>query len=197
MSVRSLAQLARQRRQVGLQSAPGALSPGPDLADPAGPGALERAVPSEIIVFYTAVIAACQAALSHDAATFTPFRVTIYLIALLLTGYAAARAVLTAVAGWVAAVRTAEWWTAVLSFAAWGLALPGSFLYVWLKPDALIITLATITAGATLVITVVLAPRLKQPASVPIGPTGPGTPADPGAVGGASGSTGQRGTVVP
>ncbi len=189
MSVRSLAHLARQRRQAGPGPGPGwqpptdwlapgaQPPPGRDQAtDAGGPGALERAVPSEIIVFYTAVVAACQAALSHDSATFTPFRVAIYVIALLLTMYAAGRAAMTAVRGWAAAVRTAEWWTAVLSFAAWGLAVPGSFLYVWLNPDVLVIAVATITAGATLVIAVVLAPRLKQPAWVPIGPTGPGQP---------------------
>jgi len=73
----------------------------------------------------------------------------------------------TAVTGWQAVLRAPEWWTAVLSFAGWGAAVPGSFLYVWLDPEVLIVTVATIIASAGLVIAVVLTPRLrvKDPAA--------------------------------
>jgi hypothetical protein len=175
MSVRSLGALARERRSSTPASVPEVV--GTVATSGTGLSGLEKAVPSEIIVFYTAVIAACEAAATRDeGSTFTTFRVLIFLAALAVTGYAAGRATAPVVGGWGPATRTSEWWTAVLSFAAWGGALPGSFLYVWLSPDALVVTVSTVTAGATLLIAVVLAPRLQQQASVPTARSGPARP---------------------
>jgi hypothetical protein len=147
--------------------------PQPAAGSDSGQGALERAVPTEIITFYTAIIAACQTVLAHDdTATFPWFRLAVFVVGLIATAYAAGRAVQAAVPGWTATMKSPEWWTATLSFAAWGLALPGSILYVWLDANALTITVATITAAAGLVIAVVLTPRLakREPPTAAPGP---------------------------
>jgi hypothetical protein len=164
MSVRSLGALARQRRNVVQPTPPpaaaAAAAPGAD--QDGGLSALEQAVPTEIIAFYTTVIAACQTVSQGDpSATFTAYRAAIYAVGLVATAWAAGRSTRTAVSSWGAVLRAPEWWTAVLSFAGWGAAVPGSFLYVWLDPEALIVAVATIIASAGLIIGVVLTPRLK------------------------------------
>jgi hypothetical protein len=104
--------------------------------------------------------------------TFRAFRIVVFAVALAATAYATGRVLLSAVGRWVAVVKAPEWWTAVLAFAAWGLALPGSFLYVWLDENVLAVTVATITASAALLLAVVLAPRLNSDnAPRPAGPT--------------------------
>src|SRR4249920_59854 len=153
MSVRSVGALARQRRNVVRrppQAAAAAAATGTD--QDSGLSALEQAVPTEIIAFYTAVIAACQTVSESDPnATFTAYRAAIYGVGLVATAWAAGRSTRTAVTSWAAVLRAPEWWTAVLSFASWGAAIPGSFLYVWLDPEALIVAVATIIAGAGLI----------------------------------------------
>jgi len=168
MSLRSLGALARERRNVTQPPAATAAAAAPGGEADGGITALERAVPTEIIAFYTTVIAACVTVNESDSsATFTTFRVAVYVVALIATAWAGGRSARTAVTGWKAVLRTPEWWTAVLSFAGWGAAVPGSFLYVWLDPEVLIVTVATIIASAGLVIAVVLTPRLrvKDPAA--------------------------------
>ena len=183
MSIRSLGALARERRNV-IQPHPtpaaAAAAPGGD-AD-GGITALERAVPTEIIAFYTTVIAACVTVNQSDPqARFTTFRVAVYVAALIATAWAAGRSTKTAVTGWQAVLRTPEWWTGVLSFAGWGAAVPGSFLYVWLDPEVLIVTVATIIASAGLVIAVVLTPRLRVKDPAVQAPGQVLTPQPPGA----------------
>ena len=171
MSVRSVGALAVRRRTVAGQptGAAAALAPSP-TADTGALSSLEQAVPTEVITFYTAVIAACETVLARSPAdTFLPFRVAVYAIGLVATLVAAGVSVRAAVRRWTDVLGTPEWWTAVLSFAAWGLVLPGSFLYEWLRPNPLTLAVAAITATAALVIGVGLTPRLrtKEPAAAP------------------------------
>src|SRR5215475_11105160 len=104
MSIRSLGALARERRNViqppaAPATAAAAAAPGGD-AD-GGITALELAVPTEIIAFYTTVIAACVTVnLSDPQARFTTFRVAVYVVALIATAWAAGRSTKTAVTGW-------------------------------------------------------------------------------------------------
>jgi hypothetical protein len=140
----------------------------PAASRPGTPGGtglsrFEQAIPTEIIAFYTGVITACEAVLSdRPDRTFAEFRLVVFLVALALTVVLAGRATRTAVDGWMAVGRAPEWWTATLSFVAWGLALPGSFLYVWLDRDVLTVTIATVTAGTALILGLGTSPRLRQ-----------------------------------
>jgi len=175
MSVRSLGALAVRRRTVtgapvGAAAAlPAGLAGG---GDQDGLSSLEQAVPTEVIAFYTAVIAACETVLSRGPQdTYLAFRLIVYLIALLATMVAAGVSVRPVVPHPAGVLRTPEWWTAVLSFAAWGVAVPGSVLYVWLRPNPLTLTVASITAGAALVIGVGLTPRLRTKAPAAGAPT--------------------------
>jgi hypothetical protein len=164
VSVRSLGPLATRRRTAAGQplTAAAAAQPGDGATEADGLGTLEQAVPTEMIAFYTAIVAACETVLARSPhSAFTPFRLTVYLVGLAATAFVAWRAVLPAVGSWRGVLRSPEWWTATLSFAGWGAAVPGSFLYTWLGPNPLTITVATITAGVTLVISTLLAPRLK------------------------------------
>jgi hypothetical protein len=145
-----------------------------------GPGAgpltaLESAIPAEVIALYTAIIAGCESVLAEDANdTYTPFRVALYLLGLACTAYAAARACRdNARMSRVEALRSPETLTAMLAFAAWGLVLPGSFLYVWLSPSLLSLTVATTTATATFLLAAVFAPRLRRRDPKPPDGTGP------------------------
>jgi hypothetical protein len=167
--------LAVRRRTVAGQptGAAAALAPGSSGDDPGSLNSLEQAVPTEVITFYTALIAACETVLARSPTdTFLPFRLSVYVIGLVATLIAAGVAVRPAVRRWTDVLGTPEWWTAVLSFAAWGLVLPGSFLYEWLRPDPLTLTVAAITAVAALVIGIGLTPRLRAKA-----PAGAGAPA--------------------
>lgn len=190
MSIRSLGVLARQRR--GLNSSGGAAAAG-EAEPESGLSALESAVPAEIIAFYTAVIAACQTVVARDEnATYVGFRVTVFAVGLVATAYAAGRAVREVVAKAGDVLKTPEWWTAFLSYAAWGLVLPGSFLYVWLDANTLTITVATVTAVAALVIAVGLTPRLGQREN-PEAPPGPTLTQQPPGSPGPSGPSGPPG----
>jgi hypothetical protein len=175
MSIRSLGTLARRRR--GEPTAPEAA---------AGPGdgaltALESAIPTEVITLYTAIIAACESVLAEDASdTYTLFRVAVYLMGLACTAYAAVRVVRNNTADSIGkALRSAEAQTAIVAFAAWGLVLPGSFLYVWLSPSLLSLTVATTTATATFLLAVVFAPRLRRREQPPTGTSPPLTKTPP------------------
>jgi hypothetical protein len=162
MSLGSLGTLAEQRRggarptRAAAAGAPGAIE---------GPNALEQAVPTEVVVFYTTIVAACEAVLHDNADTeFLTFRVVLYLSTLAVTAVVAGGIVRPKVSGRAAVLTSAEWWTAIVAFAAWGLVLPGSFLYVWLDHDVLVVTVAVITATAGLVLGAALGPRLRRPA---------------------------------
>jgi hypothetical protein len=166
MGVRTVGELAARRRSAPAtpQQAAAAAPPGA-APEPAGLGSLEQAVPTEIIAFYTAIIAACETVLAHDPRdTYTPFRLAVFLAGFLITAVVVLRQLLPAVHSPGRAVLSPEWWVACLSFAAWGVALPGSFLYTWLSANPLTITVATVTAAATLMIGVFLAPSLKNKA---------------------------------
>lgn len=183
MGIGSLGTLARERRhipppgwavpgQAGAPTSegptvppprPSAPRPRPEAPGGTGLSRFEQAIPTEIIAFYTGVITACEAVLSdRPERTFAEFRLAVFLVALALTVVLAGRATRTAVDGWMAVGRAPEWWTATLSFLAWGLALPGSFLYVWLDRDVLTVTIATVTAGTALVLGLGTSPRLQQ-----------------------------------
>jgi len=90
MSIRSLGALARERRNViqpaAAPAAAAAAAAAPGAGADGGLGALEQAVPTEIIAFYTTVIAACVTVNQSDRlATFTTFRVSVYVVALVAT----------------------------------------------------------------------------------------------------------------
>jgi hypothetical protein len=175
MSVRSLGRLAARRRS-GVQptGAAAALSPaGGDGGD--GLASLEEAVPTEIIAFYTAILAACETVLARSpAAPFTAFRVAAYVTGVVATGVVSWVALRPVVHTWHRILGAPEWWTSVLAFAGWGAAVPGSFLYVWLRPNPLTIAVATITATAGLILTVVLTPKLRNKAPGVAGQAPPG-----------------------
>ncbi len=166
MSLRTIGTLAHQRRNP---------SPGGSAAsgDDSRTASLEAAVPLEVVALYTAIIAGCEAVLRDDPArTYLEFRVVVYALALACTILVALRQLAPETGGQVRAVRSPEFGTAVLSYAAWGLVLPGSFLYVWLDPEPLSVTVVTITALAAFIVTAVLAPRLRadEPVVEPVGP---------------------------
>jgi hypothetical protein len=162
MSIRSLGELARRRR--GPAAPGGAAASAP--AEPAAGGlsALEAAIPADVIALYTAIIAGCEGVLAENGDnTYLAFRVGVYLVGFMCTAYAASRTVRPAVGPrWATLLRSPEVQTAILAFAAWGLVLPGSFLYVWLSPSLLSITLVTVTATSTFLLAVVYAPRLRR-----------------------------------
>jgi len=157
MSVRSIRGLAEQRRG------------GPDAAAAPGTGSggsassLESAVPTEIVVFYTTVIAACESVLRDSEDAMTPFRFWLFVGTLLLTVLVSGRMVWHAAGTAMKSVSSAEWWTATVAFTAWGLVVPGSFLYTWLDRDQLVVTIATVTAGAGLLLGASLGPNLNRP----------------------------------
>lgn len=61
-------------------------------------------------------------------------------------------------------VPVSETVVAVLSFAFWGLVIPGSPLYAALKPPTLPVTVTTLSAVGVFVMTSIVAPLLKRPA---------------------------------
>ena len=86
MSTRSLGALAARRRTAGAPvGAAAALRGGPEATSD-GLTSLEEAVPTEIIAFYTAVLAACETVLARSpSAPFTAYRVAAYGVGLAAT----------------------------------------------------------------------------------------------------------------
>jgi hypothetical protein len=187
MSIRSLGAVAHREQRVatGTGGTRGSAVP-TSSADPAASRALsglEAAIPSEVIALYTAIIAGCEAVLAEDpAGDYLPFRVVVYALGLACTGLAAALQVprsptlpVPGSRGWQRAawplawlrrhriLGSPSWLTAVLAFGAWGLVLPGSFVYVWLSSALLSLTVVTVTAVSTFLLAVVLAPRVGRP----------------------------------
>lgn len=128
------------------------------------------------------MISACEAVLKDSPLSpYLGFRLVVYLATLGVTGWAQARMLAALTGSWIRGRQTSEWWTAMVAFAAWGLVLPGSFLYVWLDRDTLAIAVATITATATLILAVVLTPRLSRAAAHPdAAASASGAPLKPG-----------------
>lgn len=167
MTIRRTAALAAQRRS---GTARGAAASGPERSS-TGSG-LEATVPGEVIALYSAVIAGCESA--AGASSYFAFRVGVYIVGVLATAITAGRAVQLVVGNLRHTLGSAEVQTAVLSFAAWGLVLPGSFLYVCLHKPALSLVVVTVTATAAFVLGVFYGPQLKQHAGTsPSAPTGP------------------------
>lgn len=129
---------------------------------------LEAAIPTEVVALYTAVIAGCQSVLNQDThATYLAFRLVIYLIALASTISIAFRSVRPATGGSATnrnrqTLQSPELLTATLSFAAWGVSLPGSFLYAWLTPPTLSVVVITITAVTGFLLADIFAPKLRS-----------------------------------
>ena len=157
MSVRSIQRLAVHRRPATTESKGAPAEQVPSAAS------LEAAVPTEIVVFYTTVIAACEAVLSDSDKTLTTFRFWLFVATLLLTMIVSAGMVRHATTSATEVLGSAEWWTATVAFATWGLVVPGSFLYSSLDRDQLVVTVATITAGAGLLLGTGLGPNLGRP----------------------------------
>ena len=161
MSLVSLGPLAQRRRP-------------PGDAQPASIGldsfanSLEAAIPTEVVALYTAVIAGCQSVLNQDShSTYLAFRLAIYVIAVVFTLVIAFRSVRPAIKGAAAyrnrqTLKSPELLTATLSFGAWGVSLPGSFLYVWLSSPTLSVVVITITAVAGFVLAEFFAPKLRS-----------------------------------
>ena len=148
--------LAQQRRGAAQPLGSAASAPGGQAMS------LEAAVPTEVIALYTAIIAACESVLSDDPHnTFFTFRLLVYLVTLAATVYVAIHNAKPAMNNVWAAARSPEVLTATLAFAAWGLVIPGSLLYVWLGAAELTVTVVTITATATFLLAVFFAPRLR------------------------------------
>ena len=125
---------------------------------------LEAAIPTEVVALYTAIIASCQSVLNQNAhMTYLPLRLAIYLVGLLCTIVIAYRAVRPAAGEPFQTARSPEFLTATLAFTAWGLLLPGSFLYVWLRSPLLSIVVTTITAATAFLLAAVFAPKLRSP----------------------------------
>jgi hypothetical protein len=163
MSIRSVSTLAMTRRAPRAGGA-AAAAPAPD---PKALGALESAIPAEVITLYTAIIAGCQAVVTQTQTnTYLPFRLTVYLVGVVTTAFTTGRAVRSQTAGASEAVRSAELFAALVAFIAWGAVLPGSFLYAWLTGSRLSLTVVTVTAGATFILAVLAAPKLRQPVAV-------------------------------
>jgi len=129
---------------------------------------LEAAIPTEVVALYTAIIAGCQSVLNQDGhSSYLAFRLVIYLIALVFTISIAFRSVRPAVNGAAGyrnrrTLQSPELLTATLSFGAWGVSLPGSFLYVWLSSPTLSVVVITVTAVAGFVLAEFFAPRLRS-----------------------------------
>jgi hypothetical protein len=169
MSLRSIGPLAQQRRAsltpegAGLGAAAALTPEAAAAATGSFVKSLEAAISTEVVALYTAIIAGCQSVLNKDPhATYLTFRLIIYLVALLCTVVIAFRAV-RAVAGRVRQTALSpELLTATLAFAAWGLLLPGSFLYVWLGSPLLSVVVSTVTAATAFLLAVVFAPKLRS-----------------------------------
>jgi hypothetical protein len=128
--------------------------------------AIESAIPTEVIALYTAIIVACEGVLAENAVdTYGPFRLWVYVLGLVCTVVAAVRQVKPTTGKVWATLRSPEVQAAVLAFAAWGIVLPGSFIYVWLSSSLLSLTVATTTAIAAFLLAVIFAPLLRRPAT--------------------------------
>lgn len=148
---------------------------------------LEAAIPTEVVALYTAIIAGCQSVLNQDGhSAYLTFRLVVYLIALLFTIAIAFRAVRPAINGAAGyrnrlTLQSPELLTATLSFGAWGVSLPGSFLYVWLSSPTLSVVVITITAVAGFVLAEFFAPKLRshEKTAVVVPPVAAATPVPP------------------
>jgi hypothetical protein len=160
MSLNSLGTLARERRMPTAPQPSGGID---GLAN-----SLEAAIPTEVVALYTAIIAGCQSVLNQDGhSAYLAFRLVIYVVALVATISIAFRSVRPAIGGDAAyrsmqTLQSPELLTATLSFAAWGVSLPGSFLYVWLSVPTLSIVVITVTAVTGFVLAAFFAPKLRS-----------------------------------
>lgn len=129
---------------------------------------LEAAIPTEVVALYTAVIAGCQSVLNQDShSAYFVFRLVIYVIALVSTISIAFRSVRPAISGNahsrnMQTLQSPEVLTASLSFAAWGVSLPGSFVYAWLTSPTLSVVVITVTAVAGFLLAAFFAPKLRS-----------------------------------
>lgn len=121
------------------------------------------------MALYAAVIAGCQSVLQDTRSTYLAFRLVIYVIALVSTILIAFRSVRVAISRDAPdrnqqTLLSWELHTATLSFGAWGLSQPGSFLYVWLSSPTLSVVVITVTAVTGLLLAAFFAPKLRSPA---------------------------------
>jgi hypothetical protein len=179
MSLRSIGTLAQQRR------APAAQESGVDIGGIAN--SLEAAIPTEVVALYTAIIAGCQSVLNQEGhSSYLAYRLVIYVIALVSTTSITFRSVRPAIGGSAAArnrqtLQSPEVLTATLSFGAWGVSLPGSFLYVWLTSPTLSVVVITVAAATGFLLAAFFAPKLRSRAKTAdtIPPTSSATPSPP------------------
>jgi hypothetical protein len=180
MSLRTIGTLAQQRRAPPAAQGAAAAALTPEAAAAASGSfvkSLEAAIPTEVVALYTAIIAGCQSVLNQDSHSgYLAFRLIVYLVALACTVSIAFSAVRAAAGGTRQAVLSTELVTATLAFAAWGLLLPGSFLYVWLSSPLLSVVVITITAVTAFLLATVFAPKLRSKEPSAAGPASAGPP---------------------
>ncbi len=160
MSLRAIGQLSARRREGDGAESRGAAASGQDGPVPE---ALEAAIPTEVIALYTAVVAAAETErIDNPGALYPEFRFGVWLFGLVATVVIATGLIGRATGiGTSRALWAPETLTAALAFFAWGLVLPGSFLYVTLSPTVLQLTLGALVAGAAFLLGAVLRPILR------------------------------------
>ncbi len=160
MTIRRTSALAAERRTA--PHATGAAAAESRRA--ASGGELEATVPGEVITLYSAMIAGCESAVGSTT-SYGVFRVVVYVVGVLATIITSGRAVHSVVGSVRRSLTSAEVQSAVLAFGAWGLVLPGSFLYAYLHKPALSLAIVSVTAIVTFLLGVFYAPQLKRKTS--------------------------------
>ncbi len=176
MSLRSLSALAIDRDQpledvdsrVGLYTAAGLKPPGGSApGESSAIATLTAAIPSEVLAPYTAIVGVVAGLGAHDA--FAAFRWWAFGVSLALVGAVLVINVYRAPAGKRRRnLPEAEIISAMLAFAAWGLAMPGSPLSISVHGNDLALTTAVVAIGGAFLITLITPTLGKRSRKAPV-----------------------------
>ncbi|WP_216897387.1 hypothetical protein [Nocardia alni] len=186
MTIASIAALAAERRSGRHGQARGETPGGAQVQSGTDTTLLAKAVPTDIIAFYTAVVGLLAGIQKDSPDTYLPLRWILYGVTIAATVAAVLVAsyftVPTAASPAQAAVGQPEalleatdqpprWQppiietvTAAFAFAVWGLITPGSALYATLSSPVLPIIIGILTGGGALVMNIVFVPILRSQA---------------------------------
>ncbi len=180
MTIASIAALAAERRSGRLGRARGETAPH-GAQDQSGTDVtvLAKAVPTDIIAFYTAAVGLLAGIQKDSPDTYLPLRWILYAMtiaatvaAVLIASYFTVPSAPQAGQPGTAAIQQPPRWqppiietvTATFAFVVWGLITPGSALYATLSSPVLPIVIGILTGGGALVMNIVFVPILRHQA---------------------------------
>lgn len=184
MSIRSIAAMANERTQMrrmqGGEPGAGASGAGDTGQAPAGADTLLKSVPTEVVVLYTTVIGVLSGIIKQSGVDnqnvldgYEPLRWWLYGGCILGTiisipiAYFFTKTTPNQVEASDGDDRRwpiSEMFMAAFSFAVWGLVIPGSPLYVVLRPPTLPVVVTVLSAGGAFVSTALFGPWLGRAA---------------------------------